>query len=867
MTVPLKLKDSAAPTELQVFSSTEENYLAYLAGQHMAGYANGTPGTLSTTNTGNLVGTLTDTSFDSAVGTGGGGSLLTIGTTTTSLYQAAGSISDATIRSSSDFRLPVMQRDSDNGQRVIREMNDSDMDSLITRIRSRVFTSDYPSTYRLGSSTPTGSWTTSISNLATDTRTDGTSVGYNIYRKTNDTSPTKVLPFSIKRASGSTGAYGGLQLMTDQQVRQTFADYLRNKIASEVSSNGIGSYKIYPSGTTPTGQGLPGTWAAKGTATDTRQVVSDVNYTRARSSTYSKLRTSTYSAAYARTRSSTFLNHTDATRTSSYTTTRTTDRTDHYAASGFLGNYTGDFTGNTERVYSRNRSSALNYQGNYTQNFTAAYSRLSVFTGNYADAEGNNFIRQSNVVNNYTGNYGNTFTGNYGRINVYSGNYTGEYTRNSTRDSQSIDDANYARNFEGNYARNFDRNRESNYTRNSTADYFRISTRDSNRDSNRTITGDFTGDFTGNYTRNYARDFTRTSIQTTNYTAVYQRGRHKLGNVTYYTGDFIGQRYYTRQRQNYAYGWTGYYYSRSNSTTDDYWRVIYGGPSHVNGDQYGISVFAKIYASSADGSGASLQIGATDAVTNGLDDPSSVFPFEDYLTITSYNYSNTIPSYEDFVGGTWANFITKMKLITGMIIGVYEYERGSFQGRYHSNLYNDYPDADFPYWDYYSVRRRSAAYFTGNFAASYIGEYQNTFARAFTRNSTVNSTTEYAGDYAGDFAGDYTGDFVGDFTGDYTRFFSGQYSRNYVSTRSSNYSGGDSYSRTFTGNFIGNFTRTFTANYIGNYSRNYAGNYTGNYLRNFQGNFARTFTGNYAGQTIGSGNQNIETYTLYVRTA
>ena len=32
MTVPVKLKDSAAPSELQTFTSTEENYLAYQAG-------------------------------------------------------------------------------------------------------------------------------------------------------------------------------------------------------------------------------------------------------------------------------------------------------------------------------------------------------------------------------------------------------------------------------------------------------------------------------------------------------------------------------------------------------------------------------------------------------------------------------------------------------------------------------------------------------------------------------------------------------------------------------------------------------------------------------------------------------------------
>ena len=152
-----------------------------------------------------------------------------------------------------------------------------------------------------------------------------------------------------------------------------------------------------------------------------------------------------------------------------------------------------------------------------------------------------------------------------------------------------------------------------------------------------------------------------------------------------------------------------------------------------------------------------------------------------------------------------------------------------------------------------------------------LGNYPLAFsADAGTATNAIVTVEFSSEDYAGNFAGNYTRTSTRTsqtFTGNYSRNFEGNYSRNYARTRTSTYLGSDTFSRTFTGNYVGNYSRNFARTFTGNYSRNFEGNYQGNYSDNFLGNYGRTFIGNYAGDTIGSGNTNIETYTLYVRTA
>jgi hypothetical protein len=853
MTVPLKLKDSASADFVQ-FSSTEENYLAYQAGLHLASGDSSDVGSLALSVHGseNLIGNLTDTSYDQPVGTGGDNVSLTFSTTTTPIRQTKGTLTP----SGSNNRLPVMQRDSD-GQRVIREMNDSDMSVLLDRINTRIFTSDYPGTYKLATSTPTGGYTLDVANVTTDTRTDGTSNQYNLYRRTSMTAPTKVLPFSVKRSSGDTGTYQGLQLMTDDQVKYSIGTRLQNRISSQ--TNGVGSYKIYSSAAgTPTNNGLSGTWTSKGTATDTRQAIVDANYTRGRVSTYTKLRTSTYSADYQRTRNSAYSRASTVTRSSSYTATYSKTRESQFTVSGFIGNFIGNYTTDIDRIYTRTSSRDVAYSQNYSADYVGVYSRLQQFTGNYGDASPNagGFTRISTVIQDFAGNYTGNFLGNYIRQGQYIGNYTGDFLGNYTRDRQTnLAGTNSTQNFLGNYSRQYLRNRQSNYSR----DYLRTRQSNYTRDRASFSQGNFLGEYARNFSRNRQSNYVRTSIDPFNYTRSRLVGRAKDNSLQYYIGNYTGTNFYTRSSVVTSGTLTAYIYQNATSTSDKYWRLTLNkstNPSNYVVFPDGGTIFL-LYGPSTSPYyvnkylGSAYELSASNTGT--LPDPQHVFPISDYENVTQYNGTTTIPPYEDFVSSL-AVLKNQLTLITGYKNGSYEYQRGILQSTNIRTYDTQY---------FYSLRFRVLTSYVGNFSASYLGEYARNFVANYSRNFTRNSTVNYGGS----FTGDYTRNFQGNYSRNFQRTFIGNYTRNFERTRQSNYLGGESFSRGFLGNFIGNFSRNFTSAFEGNYSRNFAGNYTGNYARTFLGNFNTTFTGNYAGETIGSGNTNIETYTLYVRTA
>lgn len=111
------------------------------------------------------------------------------------------------------------------------------------------------------------------------------------------------------------------------------------------------------------------------------------------------------------------------------------------------------------------------------------------------------------------------------------------------------------------------------------------------------------------------------------------------------------------------------------------------------------------------------------------------------------------------------------------------------------------------------------------------------FTRTSTRDSTrtSNVATDYVGNVATNFTGNYarllsfTGDFTGDFTGNFARDF----------TRIAP----ASFTRDFAGDYLGNYQTTRASNYTRTsvYTGNtdYTGNYTGDYARDFVGNYTR----------------------------
>jgi hypothetical protein len=191
------LKLAGSGGDLKEMSTTEENYLAYQAGLQLAAMGTTSAAALTTSAGGaTAIGSFTDTVFDQSVGSHG---TLTTTTTTTTLYQV-----DAVAGTSgSDYRLPVEFIDN-AGDYEIHELTQTEVNTLTDRLVSRIMTSEYPGTYRLGSSSPSGDYDTHLASVFSDTRTDGSSVAYNIYQRQTMTAPTTVSPISVKRDSGRT---------------------------------------------------------------------------------------------------------------------------------------------------------------------------------------------------------------------------------------------------------------------------------------------------------------------------------------------------------------------------------------------------------------------------------------------------------------------------------------------------------------------------------------------------------------------------------------------------------------------------------------------------------------------------------------
>ena len=162
--------------------------------------------------------------------------------------------------------------------------------------------------------------------------------------------------------------------------------------------------------------------------------------------------------------------------------------------------------------------------------------------------------------------------------------------------------------------------------------------------------------------------------------------------------------------------------------------------------------------------------------------------------------------------------------------------------------------------------RDSIDYFTGNFTrdsvtqtASYYSRYMETEPGEFeeipfasfpsTTNFTRTRLSSYSRTRIANRSADYSRTFVGNFIGN----FEGNYSR----TRVTNYTGDFERTRitNYLGNFIGEYGRTLT--YLGNYSRSFSADPSAsvfNYSRGFAGNFAGDYsrTPNYIGDFIGN---------------
>jgi hypothetical protein len=280
---PLKYKSGS---DVQEITTAEHNYLAYLAGLELetasGTYSESVLGSLGKTNQGGTdlsIGTFTNTRRDGDVGEYSS-SALNITTTNTIVYQQ-----DATYSEPSNFRHPLYQHEVSNLTRI-QEFNDADQLELGETLAGIIYANDYPGTFKIATSTPSGGYTVAVSNFLQDTRADGTT-NYNLYQRTSMTAPTEIDLMAVARGTSSpfnakTGTYKGLIVMSDAHRRETVKACLDRYLSTITGSvKPIGSYLIRTSLPSETG-----TWAEKGTIFDKRNEVAEETVGSSNTTTY-----------------------------------------------------------------------------------------------------------------------------------------------------------------------------------------------------------------------------------------------------------------------------------------------------------------------------------------------------------------------------------------------------------------------------------------------------------------------------------------------------------------------------------------------------------------------------------------------------
>ena len=151
------LKISDANGNLKKITDTEENYLAYQAGLQLAAAGTSEVASLNTSS-GTTIGTFTNTRFDQAVGSHPGSAISTT-TTNVTIKQVTGTASENV----ANFTKPVLY---DKFPGEIEAANSSQMNAIADRLIGKIFVNDYPGTYKLATSAPSG-YTAHLSNVFT----------------------------------------------------------------------------------------------------------------------------------------------------------------------------------------------------------------------------------------------------------------------------------------------------------------------------------------------------------------------------------------------------------------------------------------------------------------------------------------------------------------------------------------------------------------------------------------------------------------------------------------------------------------------------------------------------------------------------
>lgn len=446
-----------------------------------------------------------------------------------------------------DTSRPVQTSSSDGVRRIQTMTNVEIQNDVISNVVSTIINGGQGA-YWLGTTAPSDGGTWVVRSTITDSYSNTSGVvttTYNLYQKTSSGSVGTVRP--LKRLANNQ-----LQEMTNAEII-ALTPYIRDYIAT----TGIGTY--YISTSTPPGGG---TWVARGSFVDTRNVLSNDSYSGSYLGTFSAGFTGVYTGAFTGTYQGTYTGAFSGFYQGSYSKLGTFSGST-FSSSVFTGSFSGvqttawtstfsnEFTAAYGGSYTRNFSGTYSgiYAGFYAGNYSDVYSKLwtgiysgvyvgsfsKTFSGDYTATFAGSYANPYNAVN-YTGIYqGSTFAGSYQA--AFSGSYTG--TRPNTFQNP-YNAVNYTGTYAGSYAGSY---------------------------GTAVFTGSFTGAYTGSFLGSYTRVWTGT--YQTNFTGAYQgsyASSYTGSYLNFFSGTFTGayQGFYSRSFSGfyagtYSQGFTGSY--------------------------------------------------------------------------------------------------------------------------------------------------------------------------------------------------------------------------------------------------------------------------------------------------------------------
>ena len=555
----------------------------------------------------------------------------------------------------------------------------------------------------------------------------------------------------------------------------------------------------------------------------------------------------------------------------------------------YAGTYTGYYSGTYSKNYGKVWSAA--YTGYYTGHFAASYTKLyeGTYTGQYLGTfEG---YYTDSYDGYYTGYYDGTYEGYYDKN--YSHAFIGYYSHAWTNATA------YARNYEGEYVGNYvhgpwdgvytkqfagDRTYAGQYTGN----YSHAYSHAWNKVFVISYTGQYVGTYSGWYNTAYwtgvYMSYDQAPFNYLHASVTYGSAQFSKSYSAQYANQFAGTDQYTGYfnvsdsytgyytalawtgAQNYHGGageagqqWSGvatWIQSTGNAYVKAYERVVYlwdGEPVDV---QFTTSYVANpsgtawasqwsslaYFSQNWSGSSTTTQYYAgsqpTYWVSGSIGGTYPNLQFWDFAVyVAATNYASTTATTGYFAGGAYLQSVARQWTGPAQWSGqrthtsYANYEKaytGNWDGSYEGTAYyvgywtGVYSQSVEKFFDGLNYEHIS----TGSRYVDYIGYYEHAYEGQYGGSRT------YAGQYEGEFIGYYGISYEGAFTGTYTG----------LAAYGTRVDGIGSFTGTYEGAFEKNFMKTYVGQWTGNYTHDWVGSYTHIWVGQYEGPRDHSFT-------------------------